>query len=102
MWVIATTATGGIGVGNGSWGARWALAMPTVGSLFRALSYDGIGFRWSNRSAVRAVPIGYTSIHLTPVLAEVRVYGAGFTSVMAGFFRFRAEGLVGIPALETS
>ena len=40
--------------------------------------------------------------HLTPGLAEVRVYAAGFTSFLAGFFRFRAEGSVGTPALKTS
>ena len=41
-------------------------------------------------------------IHLTPGLAEVRVYAAGFTSFLAGFFRFQVEDLVGIRALKTS
>ncbi len=40
--------------------------------------------------------------HLTPGLAGVRVYAAGLTSFLAGFFRFRAGGLAGIPALKTS
>ena len=39
--------------------------------------------------------------HLTLGLAEVKVYAAGFTFFLAGFFRFRTEGLVGIPALKT-
>ena len=37
--------------------------------------------------------------HLTPGLTEVRVYAAGFTSFLAGFFR--AGDLAGIPALKT-
>ena len=37
--------------------------------------------------------------HLTPGLAEVRVYAAGLTSFLAGLLRFRAGGLAGIPAL---
>lgn len=37
--------------------------------------------------------------HLTPGLTEVRVYAAGLTSFLAGFFR--AGDLAGIPALKT-
>ena len=35
--------------------------------------------------------------HLTPGLAEVRVYAAGVTSFLVGFFRFRAMAWPGSP-----
>ena len=54
------------------------------------------GCRW----IVQAVaPTHLTVNHLTPGLTEVRVYAAGFTSFLAGFFR--AGDLAGIPALKT-
>ncbi|MDE0394256.1 MAG: hypothetical protein OYK82_05705 [Gammaproteobacteria bacterium] len=39
-------------------------------------------------------------IHLTPGLAEVSIYVAGMPSFLAGFCRFRVEGLAGIAALK--